>query len=184
SRLRSISEATTAEQTRAWADHAAGLTAGEDAAIPLLERALVRFGRLGLPLEEGRARLDLARALASHRPQMAIAEGRTALAAFQQLTAAPDAGAAMRLLRDLGTRGHSLGHHAVRSDGTLSGREREVLGLIGEGLSNADIATRLHLSRRTVEHHVSNILAKLGLRSRAAAAAYTVRDKNTLDRSR
>lgn len=184
SRLRSISEDTAAEQTRAWADHAAGLTAGEDAAIPLLERALVRFGRLGLVLEEGRVRLDLARALAPHRPEMAVAEGRTALAAFQRLTAALDADAAMRLLRDLGTRGHSLGNHAAPSDGTLSQREREVLDLLGEGLSNADIAARLHLSRRTVEHHVSNILAKLGLRGRAAAAAYAVRDKNTLDPSR
>lgn len=182
-RLRAISENTTAEQTRAWADHAAGLTTAQDAAIPLLERALARFGRLGLVLEEGHARLDLARALAPHRPQMAIAEARTALAAFQQLTAAPDTDAAMRLLRELGTRGHSLGRHTAPGDGTLSGREREVLDLLGEGLSNADIAARLHLSRRTVEHHVSNILAKLGLRSRAAAAAYTVRDNNTLDRS-
>ena len=60
----------------------------------------------------------------------------------------------------------------------LTAREVEVLGLIGEGISNQDIADRLGLSQRTVERHVSNIYLKLGLEgrsSRAAAASYAVR---------
>lgn len=44
----------------------------------------------------------------------------------------------------------------------LTRRELEVLGLLDEGLRNADIASRLHLSPKTVDHHVSSVLSKLG----------------------
>jgi len=57
----------------------------------------------------------------------------------------------------------------------LSPRERDVLRLVAEGLSDADIAERLVLSPHTVHRHVSNILRKLGLHSRAAAAAHAAR---------
>jgi pimeloyl-ACP methyl ester carboxylesterase/DNA-binding CsgD family transcriptional regulator len=57
----------------------------------------------------------------------------------------------------------------------LSPREREVLRFVAEGLSDADIATRLVLSPHTVHRHVANIRRKLGLRSRSAAAALAAR---------
>jgi DNA-binding NarL/FixJ family response regulator len=101
-----------------------------------------------------------------------VAEARAALDRFRELSANRDADAASSLLRRLGVRGHSGG---PRGDGRLTAREEEVLDLLGAGLSNADIAARLYLSRRTAEHHVSNILAKLGLAGRAEAAAYASR---------
>ena len=57
----------------------------------------------------------------------------------------------------------------------LTPRELDVLRLVAQGLSNADIARRLVLSEHTVHRHLANILRKLGLSSRAAAAAWAVR---------
>ncbi len=57
----------------------------------------------------------------------------------------------------------------------LTRREAEVLSLLGDGLSNADIAQRLVLSEHTVHRHVANIFTKLGVTSRAAAVAQAAR---------
>ena len=57
----------------------------------------------------------------------------------------------------------------------LSTRELEVLGLVAAGLDNEEIAARLYLSVRTVERHLSNIYAKLGVSGKAARAAAAAR---------
>jgi len=59
----------------------------------------------------------------------------------------------------------------------LSDRERDVLRLVGQGMSNKDIAARLQLSEATVKGHVSHILAKLGMKNRAQVALYAERNK-------
>jgi DNA-binding CsgD family transcriptional regulator len=142
-----------------------------DEARRLLERALGLFSANDLPHEAALARAELARALASANPELAVTEARNALAAFERLGAAGDADAADALLRSLG----ATGRVGPRRTGTLTRREQEVLRLVGLGLSNPEIAQRLFISRKTAAHHVSNVLAKLGVRNRAGAIAYATR---------
>jgi DNA-binding NarL/FixJ family response regulator len=79
--------------------------------------------------------------------------------------------ATQRLLERFATRSAAT---ADRSLDHLTGREREILRLIANGLSNAELATQLHLSETTVKTHVSSMLRKLGVRDRVQAviAAY------------
>jgi len=65
---------------------------------------------------------------------------------------------------------------------TLTEREREILGLIAQGLSNAAIAERLFVSVNTVRNHVANLLAKLGARSKLEALSIAIRDGLLPDR--
>jgi DNA-binding CsgD family transcriptional regulator len=64
---------------------------------------------------------------------------------------------------------------SARADGELTAREREVAGLVASGLTNGQLADRLFISPKTAAVHVSNILAKLGLSTRAEIAAWAVR---------
>lgn len=74
----------------------------------------------------------------------------------------------------LATAGHRVAPAARPLPGGLSGREVEVLRLVAQGLSNAGIADRLSISRRTAEHHVQHIYTKIGVSSRAAATLFAV----------
>jgi DNA-binding CsgD family transcriptional regulator len=145
--------------------------AGQDDPDAWLRDALEGFIHAQLPLEASLCRLDLARACSETNPEVAVAEARRALRGFELLEAARGVDAATAVLRRLG-----LKVAPPRTSGqTLTRREHDVLQLLGEGLSNPEIAAGLFISRKTVEHHVGNILAKLSLRNRAEAAGYAVR---------
>jgi DNA-binding CsgD family transcriptional regulator len=137
-----------------------------------LETALSAFVQAGLPYRAAQTRLLLAQVLGHNDREVAGAEARVALSVFEDLGANRDADAAAALMRELGIRAARTG---PRNVGRLTRREMEVLTLLGEGLSNPEIADRLVLSRKTVEHHVARVLSKLGLRRRAEAAALTAR---------
>jgi DNA-binding NarL/FixJ family response regulator len=138
-----------------------------------LREALALFARAQMPIEVAYSRLELANALVANQPEVAMAEARAALEAFERLQAARHVDAAAAVLRSLGGRPATVG----RGDGLLTKREAEVLELLSLGLSNPEISDRLFISRKTVEHHVGNVLSKLGLRSRSEAAAYATRAK-------
>jgi DNA-binding CsgD family transcriptional regulator len=146
---------------------------GDERANSHLQAALAAFTALDLPLEAARAQLQLAGVLGPGAAAGAIAEARLALAVFERLGAPRDADAAAELLRTLG---EASGRAWPKGHGTLTKRETEVLSLLAAGRSNAEIAERLYISRRTAEHHVASILSKLGLRSRAEVAAFAVRE--------
>lgn len=102
---------------------------------------------------------------------------RRSLVKLQGLGARATAAIVARKLRGLGARSITRGpRESTRSNpALLSARELEVLALVGAGLRNAEIATRLFLAPKTVDHHVSAILRKLDVRSRGEATRKATR---------
>jgi DNA-binding CsgD family transcriptional regulator len=108
---------------------------------------------------------------AADGPGSVALEAGTALTSYRGLGAVPAAGTSAPVLR---AGGEPAGRRP-RATASLSAREEEVLALVARGLSNAGIARALVISEKTAGHHVSHILAKLGVPNRAAAAACAVR---------
>jgi DNA-binding CsgD family transcriptional regulator len=141
----------------------------DDDAVIAFEDALHHLR--GTPtLDAAHARYELAKLYAAAQPELARTEARAAIAGFEAAGAAQLADATAALLRSLGDHGRVGAKDAAV--GALSRREDEVLRLVAQGLTNAEIAERLFISVKTAGNHVSAILSKLGLRSRTEAAAY------------
>ncbi len=175
-RLDEIASETNRSATIAAAKMALGLVAlakGGDA-WALFDEARERWAALEMPLHVAQARLAIARSLVTADPDEARDIARAVRTDFEKLGATRDVAAASELLRDLGV----AASPGKRTAGILSAREDEVLTHLATGLSNAEIGARLFISPKTVEHHVGRILSKLGLKNRAAAAAYVLKEKS------
>jgi DNA-binding CsgD family transcriptional regulator len=150
--------------TAAQARGAIALAEGDArAALDPLRAAFQTWERLEAPYEAARVRVlmgQACRALGDH--DTGELELDMAKATFERLGAGPD----LARLRSPET------PVAPRRESPLTARETEVLRLISSGNTNKEIAARLCLSERTIDRHVSNILGKLDVPSRAAATAY------------
>ena len=138
-----------------------------DAARRAFEDAVDRFTAGAAPYDAAVARLALAGALlALGREERAASETLAARETFERLGAARD------VLRADGPPRRAAMPEAL---GELTARELDVLRLVAQGLSDAEIAARLVVSPHTVHRHVANVRTKLRLPSRAAAVAYASR---------
>lgn len=157
---------------------AAILTArGAAGSVAALRAVIVEAERQDLNVEAVWAELDLATAQAGSDRTGAIATLRHAGAAAEAMMATTAQRVAEQLLRSHGVR--TWRRHATAASvdplATLTGREREIALLVSAGSTNPEIASTVFLSRKTVERHVSNIFAKLGVRNRAELAAVITR---------
>jgi DNA-binding CsgD family transcriptional regulator len=158
----------------------------EDAALwlYLLGEPVAETARLQTPFREhceGRWQEAAAGWRALGRPYeeaLALSEGddaaqRQALDIFDRLGAAPAASRLRRQMRAGGARAVPRGPNAVTraNSAGLTRRQVQVLGLVDEGLSNTEIASRLFISSKTAEHHVAAIMARLEAPTRQEAAA-------------
>jgi LuxR family maltose regulon positive regulatory protein len=144
-----------------------------DAARRSFEDALDLLAACDAPFETGRVRLDLAATLSAlGRRDQAQREIDAAITDFRKMGADGERARAEAMLAKLNKTNATLRPEVMDGPlGGLSRRELEVLDLVAVGLTNRDIAERLVLSEHTVNRHVANILRKLGLTSRAAAAS-------------
>jgi DNA-binding CsgD family transcriptional regulator/tetratricopeptide (TPR) repeat protein len=156
--------------------HRAGLDGGDPAGLPEPYQLEITGNAEGAARwwQERGCSYDAALALAGSPDRAAL---RRALDLLHGLGAHPAATIVARRLRALGEQGVPRGPRPATAShpAGLTSREAEVLALVAEGLSNAEIAARLALSGRTVDNHVSAILRKLGVPTRGQASARAAR---------
>lgn len=143
-------------------------------AAALLHQIIAAAEHQHLRLEALWGRLDLGQLLSDDNRHRATTLLRDAGAEAGRIGATTEARVADSVLRSLGVRTWRRPSVSARHRDpleALTDRERQVARMIASGASNPEIAATLFLSRKTVERHVSNILAKLGLRNRAELAA-------------
>ncbi len=159
-----------AQQARAMVLHAAGDLAGS-AELALSSAALAEA--VGADLDAATAHLLAGRALATIDPEAAVTHLRQAHRLAHPRGARRTADAATRELRRLGRRVGTGGARSSTRSGVdaLSAREREIADLVARGMTNREIASRLFLSEKTIESHLSKAFDKVGVSSRAALAA-------------
>jgi DNA-binding NarL/FixJ family response regulator len=177
--LRAINAGFSSEPLKAQTHHAEGLVAflegDSERARDALEDAIECYLRSGAPFEVSRCRVELARVLAAQAARDAAdAELREALSCCERLGATHLAAQATALRNELLQADESVSAPEQPATG-LTRRELEVLRFVAQGLTNQKIAQRLSVSEFTIKRHVANLLGKLRLRSRAAAAAYAAR---------
>jgi DNA-binding NarL/FixJ family response regulator len=172
-KLERIATASGLDRIRAVALLARARSQSSDPALAasLYEEAIGLFDTANAPFEAAISRIELARVVMATAREAAVAETRTALAALDGLGATHEADRAAALLRSLGVRGQT----GAKGKDRLTERETEVLDLVARGMTNSEIAQRLFISQKTAANHVSNILMKLGVRSRTEAAAVALR---------
>ena len=153
----------------AQADGAIALVEGQaQAALAPLRCAFEQWQRLEAPYEAARVRVLIGQACRALGDEEAAAlEHKAARSEFERLGAQPEL---VRLdASDL--------PGAPTPEHPLTARELQVLRLISSGRTNKEIASELCLSGRTIDRHVSNILSKLDVPTRAAAAVHAVQHK-------
>ncbi|MEO8424222.1 MAG: LuxR C-terminal-related transcriptional regulator [Actinomycetota bacterium] len=173
-RLASIADRSGLPRLQAASEFAEGKVAaarGDADALDLLSTAVTSFSEQGMALDAAIARMQLARVLEDREPEVAVADAKAALAEFERVGAPRHADEAAAFLRRHG----SAGRTGPKGLELLTRRETEVLALLGQGLTNAQIAGRLFISTKTAGHHVSSILAKLHLQNRSEAAGFALR---------
>lgn len=142
-------------------------------ALPLAQQVVAAFDRASARVQAAKTRTLVAAILARlGRRGEAMAELGAAAQALTSYGALGSAAQVRRMQRRLRRSGPGLprGGQDLTGAGALSRREREVAELVAQGLTNRDIAAALHISAKTVETHLSRILAKLGISGRAAVA--------------
>ncbi len=140
------------------------------AALAAARAGRLLWQQLGMPYELACARMTLAAVgRAAGDADAAKRELTAALEGFRRLGADRDSGRAQEQLRALSRDARE------RSDHVLTARELEILRLVAEGLTDAEIAARLFLSPHTIHRHLANVRTKLGQPSRAAAVAQASR---------